>query len=285
MGDDDSARDVIYRSHLLNVRHVSDYVMGLLPSLMRRASWQHRAGYYHDERATYRRAIRIIEDAAGKEDPRLVDPLIRLGESFYFFEPMGPDSHRYTSSSSGEVYLRRANRIAERNKDFPWLELATTKLALADYYIFSSEFSRAKNLYEEVWNDLSSDDTRLDMRNELLGDPRPIFEQTLPPATDAAAGVSRRDGEIQTGVVNVYYVVTGRGRARVEKTTTEPAEFTDMQRMVEREVRRRMYRPTINEGTVVVSGPLVFRHEFTYSRSELEDLRAKNESAAAASEQ
>lgn len=285
MGDVDSAKGVLDRIHILNVRHFSDDVLGLLPSLMRRASWQHRAGYYNDERATYRRAIRIIEDSAGKNDPLLVDPLIRLAESFYYFEPLGPDSQRYAGSSTGEVYLRRANRIAEGAKDLPWLELITTRLALADYYMFSSEFGRAKNLYEEIWDDLSSEEDRHDMREELLGDPRPIFEQALPLATSAAAGVSRRDGEIQTGVVNVYYVVTTRGRARVEKTTTEPAEFTDMQRMVEREVRRRVYRPTINEGKTAVSGPLVFRHEFKYSKSELEDIRARDESQAAASEQ
>jgi hypothetical protein len=101
MGDLESARDVLDRIHILNVRHFSDDAMGLLPSLMRRASWQHRAGYYNDERATYRRAIRIIEDSAGKDDPRLVDPLVKLGKSFYFFEPLPQDVPRLVGSSSG----------------------------------------------------------------------------------------------------------------------------------------------------------------------------------------
>ena len=85
MGEVDEARDIADRIHILQVRHFSDDPLGLLPSLMRRASWQHSAGYYNDERATYRRAIRIIEDSVGRDDPRLVDPLVKLGKSFYYY--------------------------------------------------------------------------------------------------------------------------------------------------------------------------------------------------------
>ena len=279
MGDVDSARDVLDRIHILNVRHFSDDAMGLLPSLMRRASWQHRAGYYNDERATYRRAIRIIEDSAGKDDPRLVDPLVKLGKSFYYYEPLPQDVPRYVGSATGESYLRRANRIAERAEDFPWLEHATTKLALADYYVFSESYSRAKNIYEEVWNELTIDETRLDMRNELLGEPRPIWTETLPPYTNDAAGATRRDGEIRTGVVTIIYDVTQRGRARIMEVKTEPAEFTDIENMVEREVRRRVYRPKIVDGQTRESEPQIFTHEFNYTRSEFEELRKPQSNA------
>jgi tetratricopeptide (TPR) repeat protein len=288
MGDVDSARDVLDRIHILNVRHFADDRLGLLPSLMRRADWQHRAGYYNDERATYRRAIRIIEDSVGKIDPRLVDPLIRLGESFYYFEPQTSDSPRFVGSTTGEIYLRRANRIAEKAEDFPWFELATTKLALADYYTFSFNHGSARRIYEEVWNELSTDESRIEMRDELLREPRPIWELSLPPATNGAAGKPVGDGDIQTGFVNIYYMVTARGRPRVEKTTTEPVEFTDMQRVVEREVGRRAHRPVVSEGVTVDSGPLVFRHEFQYSKIELDNIRAtiaNDEQQTAASEQ
>jgi hypothetical protein len=43
--------------------------------------------------------------------------------------------------------------------------------------------------------------------------------------------------------------------------------------MVEREVRRRVYRPAIIDGHTMVSEPQVFTHEFRYSRSELEAMR------------
>jgi tetratricopeptide (TPR) repeat protein len=279
MGDVESARDVLDRIHILNVRHFSDDAMGLLPSLMRRASWQHRAGYYNDERATYRRAVRIIEDSAGTDDPRLVDPLVKLGKSFYYYEPLPQDAPRYVGSATGESYLKRANRIAERSEDFPWLEHATTKLALADFYVFSESYSRAKNIYEEVWKELTTDEARLEMRNELLGEPRPIWTETLPPYTNNAAGATRRDGEIRTGVVTIIYDVTQRGRARIKEAKTEPAEFTDIENMVEREIRRRVYRPKIVDGDTRDSEPQIFTHEFRYTRSELEAMREPQSNA------
>jgi tetratricopeptide (TPR) repeat protein len=94
LGDIEAARDVLDRIHSLNVRHFEDDTLGLLPSLMRRADWQHRAGYYNDERATYRRAVRIVEESAGKKDARLIDPLLRLAGSFYYYEPVTDSLHR-----------------------------------------------------------------------------------------------------------------------------------------------------------------------------------------------
>jgi hypothetical protein len=255
--------------------------MGLLPSLMRRAGWQHRAGYYNDERATYRRAIRIIEDAAGKDDPRLVDPLIKLGESFYYFQPHYGTPH-YVVAGGGETYLKRANRIAESSESFPWLELATTKLSLADYYMYAESYSRAKKVYEEVWNLLSTDEERLEMRGELLGNPRPIWIEVLPPYTNGAAGAAPGDGEIGTGSVTIVYDVTRRGRARITESSVTPAEFTDMEHMVAREIKRRTYRPMIADGAPTVSDPQTFTHEFRYSRSELQELRADSGATARA---
>ena len=82
MGDTKGARNILDRIHVINVKQFERNPMGLLPSLMNRATWQHRAGYYADERSTYRRAIRIVESSAGKNSPMLVEPLRRLGESF-----------------------------------------------------------------------------------------------------------------------------------------------------------------------------------------------------------
>ena len=274
MGDVEAARDTLDRIHILNVRHFSDDAMGLLPSLMRRASWQHRAGYYNDERATYRRAIRIIEDSAGNDDPRLVEPLVRLGTSFYFYEPIPQTSPRYVGTYNGEAYLKRANRIAERAPGFPWLELATTKLALADYYMYVESYSRAERIFEEVWNDLSGSDEKLEMRDDLLGQPQPLWSETLPPYTNDAASAQQRRETTDKGLVTVIYKVSNRGRTHITEVRTEPQEFTDIQNMVEREVRRRIYRPVIVDGEAVDSESQIFTHEFTYTRAELDAMRA-----------
>ncbi len=78
MGEAKEARNILDRIHSLNVRHFEKNPMGLLPSLMNRATWQHRAGYYNEERLSYRRAIRIVEAFLLKNDPLLIDQLRRL---------------------------------------------------------------------------------------------------------------------------------------------------------------------------------------------------------------
>ena len=277
LGDLDTARDVLDRIHILNVRHFSNDALGLLPSLMRRATWQHRAGYHNDERATYRRAIRIVEESAGRDDPRLIEPLIRLGKSFYIYQPEPDNLGRpITVTGGGEVYLKRANKIAERSKDMPWLDKATTKLALADYYISRDSFTRARRIYEEVWTDLSAQEGGLEMRSELLDKPKPIWTEPLPPYTSGAVGATdRRDGEIRTGTVAVDFIVDRRGRARLLETRTDPVEFSDMKRMVEREVKKRRYRPVISDGQAVDSATQTFVHEFRYKKAELDEIRAE----------
>ena len=164
------------------------------------------------------------------------------------------------------MYLKRANSIAEESEDVSWLEKATTKLELGDNYAVREEHHRARRIYKEVWDALSTDEDRIAMRDELMGDPRPVWEEPLPGATNAA-GSAPRATDLATGLITVNYTVSPRGRVRVIKTEADPVEFTDMQRMVHRALRRRVFRPAIVDGVPVESGDQEFRHEFQYRRS------------------
>jgi tetratricopeptide (TPR) repeat protein len=273
LGDLEGARDALDRIYALNVRHFEDNILGLLPSLMRRAEWQHRAGYYNDERATYRRAIRIIETAADKNDPRLIEPLIALGRSYYYFEPV-IDGTRGSFASTGEMYFKRAARVAESAEDYPWLDLAKARLALADFYVSNETHNRARTIYREVWNELSLDEDRMNIRRVLLERPVPIREEALPRYTSGSAE-GEPAGGFQTGTIQVDYTVSARGRVKDIRTEANPIEFTDMQRIVHREIRQRLFRPVLVEGEPVDSDKRVFTHEFFYKDSELEEIRSK----------
>ncbi|MDJ0710003.1 MAG: tetratricopeptide repeat protein [Woeseiaceae bacterium] len=279
MGDLSSAREVLDRIHMLNVRHFKGDALGLLPSLMRRGEWQHRAGYYNDERATYRRAIRIIETAAGKDDPRLITPLVRLGESYYYYDAF-TDGAGTVSGATGETYFKRAVRVAESAEDYPWLELANTRLALADYYAYTEAHNRARKIYLEVWNSLSNDEDRLEMRREMLEGPLSLRRDQLPTYAGGPRSAAADPSGFLTGTIRVDYTVSARGRVRNIRTEASPPEFTDMQRMVHREVRRRMYRPQLVDGVPIESENQVFVHEFYYRQEQLDELRKKKELAA-----
>ena len=269
-GDLDGARDVLDRIFLLNARHFENDAMAMVPSLMRRGEWQHRAGYFNDERATYRRVIRIIENRLGKDDPKLIAPLKKLGQSFYFVDLSEKNPYRSGITASGEVYFKRAARIAENSPDVDWSEKVATDLALADYYTYSESFNRARRIYTAAWNFLSADPERLEARTRLLEQPVVLFQKQLP--THVFDRASNRD-VVLTGKIVVDYNVSARGRVRSIRTEANPPEFTDMQRMVHREIRRRVFRPMLVDGVPQTSESMKFEHTFYYRQSDLDALK------------
>ena len=250
LGDQKGARRLLDRIHVLNVRHFQDDALALIPSLMRRARWQHTARYYNDERATYRRAIRIVEENLGKNDPQLILPLSKLGESFYFVDVSLSATQQQGLVSTGEIYFKRAARIAEEAPDVSWKERADTKLALADFYIVTDSQNRARKLYVEIWAFLSDDEERLAARAELLEQPVVLLQDTLPTYVSSGADSGTSGDEFLTGTIRVDYTVSKRGRVRNIRTEAVPPEFTDMQRMVHREIRRRVFPATDDRRSV-----------------------------------
>ncbi len=272
LGDTKAARNILDRIHIINVKHFEQNPLGLLPSLMTRAHWHHRAGYYGEERTTYRRAIRIIESSSGKKDRRLIEPLRRLGASFYFVDISMTTPQQQGLVSTGEMYFKRASRIAEKSEDVGWYELAETRLALADYYTYIDSQNRSRRIYKEIWGLLSADEERLAQRTAWFENPVAIRTEPLPPsATSADANRSHRD-TVLTGQIVVRYDVSSHGRVRNMRTEAFPEEFTNMQRVVHREIRRRVYRPRLVEGTPVSAENLRLEHNFSYLKSDLDAL-------------
>lgn len=277
MGDPKSARDILDRIHIVNVKFFEQDPMGLLPTLMTRADWQHRAGYYADERITYRRTIRIIESSQGKNSPLLVEPLRRLGESFYFVDLSTAAAQQQGTVSNGEVYFKRAVRIAENAEDLDWRESARSRMALADYYNYTNSQNRARTMYTQTWNFLSSDAERIEVRDALFANPSPIREDPLPIFAGRGQIGEIPPDDLLKGKVTVTYNVTSRGTIRDLRTEVYPPEFTDMQTVVHREVRRRMFRPRFVNGKPVDADDLIFEHEFAYTQADLDALRSDQE--------
>lgn len=271
MGELGEARDVLDRIHALNVKHFEENPLGLLPSLMTRADWQHRAGYFADERSSYRRAIRIIEAGGGSNDPLLVEPLRRLGESFYFYDANTTQTQQQGLVATGEMYFKRAVRIAEDADEFDTRERVRTQLALGDYYTYLEKHSRARRIYAEVWEQLAADDEGLALRDELFRDPVPVWTEPLP---EYASDGSKLRSDIRSGRIVVDFSVSESGRVRELRSEGFPPEFADMLRVVHRYVRQRIYRPRLADGVPVEAPELRFEHVFSYSQSDLDKIRA-----------
>lgn len=284
MGDASNAKNVQDMIYALNVRHYSGNAMDLVEPLLRRASWQRRTGYILDERATYRRIIRIIETESGKDHVSLIEPLTRLGQSYFFVDTSDTTSFQSGSVASGEIYFKRALRIAEENPDTSWETVASAQLALADYYNFRGDQGRARKAYREAWDFLSDDEEKFDFRRRELerlialnADPIPKYVGN---ATKNDRDVSNT--ELRNGRIVVSYDVNTRGRVQNLKIVEQdPPEFEDIRRMVVRELRTRIYRPMHVNALPVEAGNQSFIHDFFYLQTELDKARqapAENES-------
>ena len=276
MGDLKSARKILDRIHQLNVRFYEQEPLGLNPIVDGIAlAGNPRAGYIEEERSSYRRAIRIIESAGDKSDPMLIEPLRRLGESYYYLPAQFAHTQPVGLIATGEIYFKRAVRIAEKSDGVDYRELVKAQLALADYFVYVESMNRAKKLYSEVWELLSTDEERLALRSQLFDSPTPIRTTPLPIYVGGADG-SNSPADVRTGRIVVEYSVSDRGRVRDLRTEAFPAEFTDLQRVTHREIRSRIHRPRAVDGVPVITEGMVFEHEFTYRQSDLESIRRNN---------
>ena len=243
---------------------------------MRRAKWQHRAGFIYDERATYRRVIRIIEEEVGEGSIQLVEPLILLGQSFFSIDTSGSQQYQPASLSTGEIYFRRALRVAVESPETDWRVITDATLALGDFYMQAGESQRGREAYRNAWNLLSERDTqgiKLERRRVELETVRALRSVRLPEYVGDAkpTGIQDVDDPIRQGTMTVSYSITDRGRVTdLEVVELQPDVFVDMQRNVIREVRRRIFRPRFEDGEPVATTNQVLVHTFYYQQSDLE---------------
>jgi tetratricopeptide (TPR) repeat protein len=288
VGDFDAAKELQDKIYALNVRAVDVDTLALIPVLLRRANWQHRAGFIYDERATYRRILRIIETERGRNDISLVEPLIMLGNSFYYIDTSGQGVYPGTAMSTGEIYFKRALRIATNNADSNWRIKSGATLSLADYHMFQGTPQRARQVYRDAWDLLSSEEDsgeRLDVRHRELESLVPLRERPIRQFVGQADADAEDtdDAELLQGTITVSFDISSAGRVEnLKLVEASPQEFVGMQSEVRQEVRRRLYRPRFIDAEPVATTGQVFAHNFFYRQADLDE--ARREIADAASE-
>ena len=282
LGDVDQARDAQDMIYALNLRHYDTNAMEIVPSLMRRASWQRRTGYILDERATHRRIIRIIESAEGDDSLSLIEPLMKLGESYFYIDTSDSQNFSTGNAASGEMYFKRAVRIAEENPDADWTFQANTHIALGDYYNFRNDIGRARKAYRDAWDILSEGEhpERLEARRTALETVTVLNPEPIARYAGEATRADRvsQNEQLREGRIIFSYTVSDRGRVTgltvVEKT---PPDYDEMERAAQRELRTRIFRPRFEKvgGDVeaVDTPDQVYTHTFYYLQDELDEKR------------
>ncbi|MEQ9563630.1 MAG: tetratricopeptide repeat protein [Woeseiaceae bacterium] len=274
IGDTKDAMDVQENAFNLQLRNIDPNSEEALPALQRQASWFHRMQHYNSERTAYRKIIRILESSRGKEDISLIRPLTGLGKSYLFVEPYDPEFQTYTPASGGEIYLKRALRIAEESPESDWLLMSSSMLALGDFYTLSGRASRARRTYGEAWEFLSSDEERLARRKDELESP--IVLQDISPtvyynSTRQDFGNTVPENFVQ-GTIVVGYTIDTYGQAtNIAIVEARPPGLVDMEYEVTRSVRDLIHRPRYKDGEIIEIDDATYTHEFFYRPTDLPD--------------
>ena len=267
IGEHKDALDIQEKMYAIQARNLEPFSLEILPALKKQAHWQHRLQMYDRERVTWRRIVHVLERHHGKQDLRLIPPLTSLGKSYLFITPAEYDMQPEISIASGETYLRRANRIADKNPDADWRILEQTLLALGDYYVLSARPNRASRVYRELWTMLSDDESRLGNRRDHL-EKLNLLQDIFPPKyyrSEQIDEVFPDEDEFETGTVSYGFTVNSSGRATdITHIETQPPEFEDMRDRVRRTLRHLVYRPRIEEGKMVKTPEITYTHEFFY---------------------
>lgn len=292
MGDIKEAVGIQENIYALEARNVDPESLDIIPALKNKAIWQHRLGLYADERLTWRKIVNIVEDHEGKESLALISPLTNLGKSYLFLTTAQYEYQPGVSSSSGEAYLRRANRIARKNPAADWLLIEDTLLALGDYYILSGRPNKASKIYQEAWTMLTeeNDPRKLQTRWEHLERVNTL-QKVFPPKYYNTEQREIQQGRpppenFETGTMTFAYSVNPNGRiSDLQLLETRPAELIEFGKVAGRSLRRIVYRPRVEDGSLVATPDVVYTHDFFYRPSDLPSRQPRPSPTAVAEDE
>jgi hypothetical protein len=155
--------------------------------------------------------------------------------------------------------------------------IAETSLALGNFYMVVDNQQRANRVYRATWADLSTGDERLVYRHDnleryVLLQSNPVPEYVSPPSKEAPTG---QEIPFLQGTITMKYDVSNRGRAaNLKIVEAHPREFVEMQVHVQRELRRRIFRPQFEDAEAVSTDDQLFVHRFFYRQADLDALQA-----------
>jgi len=278
IGEFEDAYNLQDRIYDLYARKYDAESEDIVPALYKRAEWQHRLRLYGRERNTYRRIIKVIEKNQDKDSLALIRPLTGLANASLYVSEVDREFDRGSSVTTGEVYLKRAKRIAEDHPDSNWQMRENTLLSLADFYIFSGKAGKAARAYQDTWDLLSEDESQLIYRYNHL-ETLVLLQGIYPPkyyAMDDDSDPLEGDEQFEQGKIVTKFMVNTRGQAKnFEIIEVHPAGLEDMEKAVLKEMRRLIYRPRLENREIVDTENMTYTHEFFYRKS---DLPAADES-------
>jgi len=212
----------------------------LLPAIVELAEWYEQWGTSGEARPMYRRAVKVIEDAYGTDDLRLVAPLSRIASTY-------EQDHDYRSE--GREALERIVHLYAASDSAA--EQADAVIRLGDWQLVNNDRAEAIATYTSAWSMLvAMNGGSSSLAVAKLGRPSRVrysFEDAPPSPTSPAVGLWPAATESYTVVT---FTVTPDGFVEnvVVGETTNSARVTHIVRVAASTAR---YRPAFEDGKPV----------------------------------
>ena len=284
LGDSATANDMQERAFELQLRRTGKDSIDLIPALNKMGEWQARLYLVADMKVTYLRIIRILENEYGKDSMDLVDPLMKLGHSYLYDDPTVLPATRGLMAGYGEIYMKQALAIVNKNDEATWRDKVEILLELGDFYTISDNPGRARKRYTAAWAILSTGDEideKLALRSEEME--VPIRQRTVI-FPELASDVEPSQGKIESlykrGYYDLSFTITRRGLVdEVAIVKAEPEGLEDLEKRVLRSAKLMIYRPKFENGQPVRVVGQTYHHEFLYRDMDLPDAEPPGDDA------
>jgi tetratricopeptide (TPR) repeat protein len=220
--------------------HYGDTDLRLVPAIYKLARWYRRTRRFDAALELYQRALNILEQTNGKDDPSLVYPLRQIAVV-----------HRLTGfpSSEGEAALKQALKVVEQNAESTDQELAQVWVDLGDWYTVTKKTKTARSYYRKAWKLLTTEGSQTSQVEAYFDKPVQLLYR-IPKPNDRDWALLREYDRL--GYMEVECTVTEEGTVEDLEIVDGRLPF-DLRHSVMRSMRFSRYRPRLVDGEPVAT--------------------------------
>ena len=162
-------------------------------------------------------------------------------------------------------------KIAANQPQPGWELLAHTALAAGDHYTRAQRLPRAKYAYKDAWQQLSIEPAGLAVRREQLESPKLLGRRHLPEYYEDEIPLYEPDvtDDFLRGTITAEFDVTRLGKSvNIKLVESQPPGLRKIEKRLVGAIKYAMYRPRIEDGSMVGTQDLTFVYEFFYRDSD-----------------
>ncbi|MFT5163702.1 MAG: tetratricopeptide (TPR) repeat protein [Alteromonadaceae bacterium] len=293
----DKVNDKYHYMYWLNAQNYGENDIRMLPTLNQLSRWhlQAYAMRFGDDRSDviehlvkahsmFEKSIELLSNQYGQNSQYLIDDLNGLTLTNYFFatfQQLPLEQYKSTSNMISDLDMRRSNQMINQfiansfrggresisrvidihtnNENSTPSAVAKAKVKLADWFLMFNKRNSAIELYQEVYQSLTEQDSTSPDLVEIFDHPVALPRLDLL-ENNTYSETDEREFDKQRDYVVASFNVTPQGKTtNVEIIESQPAENNSARSRVKKSLRLARFRPRFVAGEPVYSEPVTLR--------------------------